>query len=315
MSFKSLQDTFIYKHLNSNNGITNTISKVMLEGEIVGRDMMQEAFMIIDKNFKFAMKNRVLKALDDGQLIMIYAPNNVRMPQAIPWFLTRNSKGEIVAVICVDIYGTRAKDSKDIRIDARKLYCLLEAAYIGRLSYFNSRTMSQRSSILTYGSSIYANMFVRVLNKKYALNVNKDKLNKVLFLSSKFFLINLLGMPNNQTTDNYALKSCKNPNNLLIEQMSETFKDSDFADLSSFLLALTTNPNTKDLIPGLTVRSYLEQFIFMYDGSALLALESFPYFIYNILSVTHGAYLNNQYNLENIVGPYGAKIYIDISNI
>ena len=315
MSFKSLQDTFIYKHLNSNNGITNTISKVMLEGEIVGKDVMQEAFMVIDKNFKFALKNRVMKALDDGQLIMIYAPNNVRMPQAIPWFLTMNSKGDIVAVICIDIYGTRGKDTADIRIDPRKLYCLLEAAYVGRMSYFNSRTMAQRSSILSYGSSVYANMFVRVLNKKYALNVNKDKLNKVLFLASKFFLINLLGMPNNQTTDNYALKTCKNPNNLLIQQMSESFKDEDFTDLSSFILALATNVNTKDLVPGLTVRSYLEQFIFMYDGSALLSLESLPYFLYNLLSVTHGAYLNNQYNLENIVGPYGAKIYIDISNI
>lgn len=315
MSFKSLQDTFIYKHLNSNNGITNTISKVMVEGEIVTKDDMQEAFMMIDKNFKFALKNRVMKALEGGQIVMIYAPNNVRMPQAIPWFLTRGSNGDIVAVVCIDIYGSRGKESRDIKIDPRKLYCLLEAAYVGRMSYFNSKTMAQRSSILTHGSSIYANMFVRVLNKKYALNVNKDKLNKVLFLASKFFLINLLGMHNNQTTDNYALKSCKNPNNMLIQQMSDSFKDSDYADLSSFIIALSTNPHTKDLVPGLTVRSYLEQFIFMYDGSALLSLESFPYFLYNVLSVTHGAYLNNQYNLENIVGPYGAKIYIDISNI
>ena len=59
MSFKSLQDTFIYKHLNSNNGITNTISKVMLEGEIVGRDDMQEAFMIIDKNGRNGLKQAI----------------------------------------------------------------------------------------------------------------------------------------------------------------------------------------------------------------------------------------------------------------
>lgn len=52
----------------------------------------------------------------------------------------------------------------------------------------------------------------------------------------------------------------------------------------------------------------------LYDPAALLSLESFQYFIYNIISVTTGAYINNQYVLEDIVGQNGAKIYVDLAN-
>ncbi|MNJ81915.1 hypothetical protein D3C77_809730 [compost metagenome] len=50
----------------------------------------------------------------------------------------------------------------------------------------------------------------------------------------------------------------------------------------------------------------------MYDGSALLALELFPYFMYNILSVVNGAYLNHQFILEDIVDRHGPKMYADL---
>ena len=52
----------------------------------------------------------------------------------------------------------------------------------------------------------------------------------------------------------------------------------------------------------------------MFGPASLLALESYQYFIYNINSVTTGAYINNQYILEDIVGQSGSKIYIDLAN-
>jgi hypothetical protein len=65
----------------------------------------------------------------------------------------------------------------------------------------------------------------------------------------------------------------------------------------------------------LAVRTYLENYIHMYESSALLALESFPYFLYNVISVTDGAYINNQYILEDIVDNNGTKIYADLMNL
>ena len=40
--------------------------------------------------------------------------------------------------------------------------------------------------------------------------------------------------------------------------------------------------------------------------------KDFGNFLYNIISVTNGGYINNQYILEGIVGNTGSKIYADL---
>jgi hypothetical protein len=157
-------------------------------------------------------------------------------------------------------------------------------------------------------------MFTRVLNKKYALNVDKSKMHKVLFLASKFYMINVLGLADNEMTFNYAIKNCVNGNPYTIKEVNNLVKTEDYKDLSTFILALAKQETGLGMV-DLTVRNYLEAFINMYDSSALLSLEAFPYFLYNVLSVTNGAYINNQYVLEDIVDHNGAKIYADLMNL
>jgi hypothetical protein len=190
----------------------------------------------------------------------------------------------------------------------------MEAAYLSRLCYYYSKQISNRNVIITNGSAIYSNMFTRVLNKKYALNVDKSKMHKVLFLSSKFYMINLLGLLDNEMTFNYALRNCVNGNPYSLKEVNDSISTDDYKDLSTFIKAIT-KPEVHLGMNDLTVRNYLEAFIHMYDASALLALESFPYFLYNVLSVTNGAYINNQYVLEDIVDTNGAKMYADLINL
>ena len=306
MSFKSLQDTFIYKHLNSNNGITNTISKVMLEGEIVGRDDMQEAFMIIDKNFKFALKQQVMKAYEDGEIILMYSPDSVRLPNALPFFLTRGGNGQVVAVVAVDLYGSMNQNG-DVHIDAKKLYTIMEAAFISKKYYLQNQKYITNRSVID-GCNIYANMLVKPLNKKYSLNVDRNKMHKVQFLAAKFYLINILGLKDGDTVTNYAMAVCKNGNPILLREADSMTKEEDYKNISTFIQALASERLGLGM-RDLTVRGFLEAFIHMYDGSTVLGLELFPYFMYTSNSVIHGAYLNNQYILEDIVENRGVKLY------
>ena len=54
---------------------------------------------------------------------------------------------------------------------------------------------------------------------------------------------------------------------------------------------------------------FLEAYILMFDSSAVLALESFPYFVYNVVAMANGAYINNQKLLEQIAGSDADKFY------
>ena len=311
---KPLQETFIFKHLNQNNKITKNINTI-IKGNALSKENLASQFLIIEKSYKFPLKQRVLKAFEDEQIILIFAPPTHKLPSSMPFFLTKNpSTGDVIGVVCVDQIGTINQDM-DIKCEPKKLYTLMEAAYLGRLAYLYQRNLGARNALITNGAAIYSAMFIKQLNKQYSLSVQPDKQSIILFLAAKFYMINLLGMKNSNIVDNYAMKVCKNPNVMILEELSDTIPDKAFDDLASFIQTLTTHELTKTILPGLTVRGYLEQFIFTFDGSALLSLESFIYFMTNVLGVVHGAYINNQYNFEAIVDVKGSKMYVDMANL
>lgn len=286
---------------------------LLKDGEVLSATDLEEPFVIIKKNFKYPLKYKVMEAFDNGLIVLIHGEPRTKLPTCLPFFLTKNNKDQVVAVISADIYGVMDKNG-DFKIDPKKLYCLMEGAYLARLHYFYEKQISSRPVIISHGSAIYAAMFVRVLNKKYALNINKSKYNAVIFLASKFYMINVLGLPNNEIVFNYAIKNCPNANLISLQELDSAFEDEYFLNLETFIKALAI-PEMGIGLKDLTVRGYLEAFINMYDASNLLSLEMFPYFMYNVLSVTNGAFINNQYVLEDIVGNSGAKMYNDLMSL
>lgn len=316
MKFKSLEDTFIYRHLNASNGLTKNILHIMKDGKVLTQKDLEEAFLIINKNFKFPLKYKVMEEFQEGDIKLLYSPENYRVPTCLPFFLSSDLErgNKVIASVVVDIYGRMNEETGSVTIDPKKLYCMMEGALLAR-KYYKDNAYLGKGSIASLGSAIYSGMFTRVLNKKYALNVDKSRMHKVIFLSSKFFLINVLGMPNNEITTNYAMKNCIGGNTFILKEVDEMVGEESYRDLSTFITALGTKKELSLKMDDLTVRGYLEKFISMYDASALLALEHFAYFMYNIISVVNGAYINNQYILEDIVEKYGPKLYVEIVNL
>lgn len=311
--FKSLEDTFVYRHLNGSNGLSNSIMGTLKEGRTLDSKDVEEAFMTINKNFKYPLKYDVMKEFETKGLVLLYAPEKIRIPTCLPFFLTKNNNG-VVSVVNVDIYGKMNKETGSVNIDAKKLYCMMEGAYFARKYFRHHQELSKRNVIITDGSSIYANMFTRVLNKRYALNIDRSKMHKVIFLASKFYMINILQMKDSETVTNYALKNCVNGNPFILKEVDSLLTEEDYKDLSSFVRALTKEELGLGM-GDLTVRGYLEQYINMYDASALMALEHFAYFMYTVLSALNGAFINNQYILDDIIEKHGAKLYNDMMSV
>ena len=315
MALKTLEKTFLYNHLNKSNHITKNIANSLSKGDRLTYENLEEAFMSIMKNYKYPLKHKIIDEVKKGNIILVYSPRNVKVPQYIPFILTRDNNTNVVAIVFVDIWSNKRNDETgDVKIDPKKLYCLIEAAYLARVCYHYNKQVSSKTPIITNGSAIYSQMFTKVLNKKYALNIDKNKYHKVLFLSSKFFITNILGIEDSDMVFNYCVKNCPNANIFSLKEVNEAVDESDFENIKTFIKALA-RPSTGLGMKDLTVRSYLEAFINMYDSTTLLALESFQYFIFNVNAVTNGAYINNQYILEEIVGPYGAKLYTAMMSI
>ena len=313
---KSVRDTFLYKSMNKGNYLDKTLKNAISKAKILKPANLEFEVNTINKYYKFGMKKSVMDKFDSGLLKAIVLPPGTaeRIPASVPFLLY--GANEIGSYVFIDTYCQYNKSSDTYNIDPKKLYCLLESGYIATLVQKNARVFSINNTMASEGGSIYAHMFIRVLNKKYALNVDRRAYAKVLFLAAKFFMINLLGMKkDSDAVSNYALKVSEADSPIMVRELETRFDEAGAAkDLSTFISFLRENAYLiSQSLAELTLRDYLTDFVNMYQSSSIFALEHLSYFLFMVDSVILGAYLNNQAVLEDVVGKSGAKLYTVIS--
>lgn len=307
---KAISDTFLYRNMNKGGELQNTVIKILKDSTPLVPTDLDEALIIINR-YKFPLKAEVLDSFANDEIRLVYPTLNTKLPSYMPFFLTKDH-GKIVSIIDASVYGTKNADGK-FRIDPKKLYCLMEGAYLSRLYYMHENAIKQKSKILMKGASMYSSMFTRVLNKQFSINVDKDKYQKILFLASKFYLINVIGLKDGDMVFNYAIKNTTSLSVPVLNDIHETFDEKYFKDFASFIEGLVINSDRLNLgLEELTARGFIETYIMMYDSAALLALEYFPYFVYNAICVINGAYINNQKLLEQVIGNDAAAFYSDL---
>lgn len=312
---KSLQQATTFNHLNVNGRVSNLVGQILDKADTVDMNSpgMEQAFVTM-KLYKYPLRPAVIDAVSNNKIIMKFAPNDMKMSRALPFVLTRSTDGVNRAVIMLDHFATKDRDG-NYNADAKKLYTILESAYLGLIYANNHQSLPSKSGIIKHGSLIYSEMFVRALSRKYALNSDRIKKHKVQFLASKFFIINVLGARDSETVTNYALANCAGGNNIILKEVDDIISEDAYTDLESLISALKNPDLNLNFGESLTTRSFIEQFIMMFDPTALLALEIFPYFTMTVNSVVNGAYINNQIILEDIVDKVGIKYYQEMINL
>lgn len=313
---KSIRDTFLYKSMNKSGYTDKTISTAIKKGIVLTPSDLAYEVNTISKIYKYADKEDVLRAYSEGILKPIVLPQglNERMTNSIPFMLGMNGR-QLIAYVFIDNYVTN-KDGA-YSIDPKKLYCLLESAYIAIKVQQAFVAISRNSIVCAEGATIFAHMFIRVLNKKYALNVDKRAYSKVLYLAAKYYLVSILGMEyNSDAANNYAMKVADITSPFMVNDLDEKFPKEAFTDLATFITAIANSAYLiSQSLANLTTREYIADFVNLYQPSSLFALEHLSYFLYMINSVVLGAYLNNQAVLEDIIGKSGVKIYNFVTNI
>jgi len=304
MGLKSTDQSYIFNMLNKNNAINNTV-KELLRAEDVKRSSIEEQLMIINKRYNEPLKREVLRAYDEGKIRIKYS-KEIKLPTAMPFILIKASGG-VVAVISLSTYSYKLEKSGDMSIDPKKLYTLIESAYIALKYTTNNLRYASASNLLTHGSIMYANMVYSAINKKFNIGMDKKKSELVMYFAAKFFMINVLAknIDAMEIINNTAKKNCKTLSPMVISEADEEFELNAYKDIAVFMEELARVCD----IHGLNVRNFLSTYMQMYGEGTLLGLELFPYFMMNICSAEHGAFMNNQYMFENIIEKDGPKLY------
>ena len=320
---KSVRDTYLYSQINKTGALDSNIKTLLTKGMVPTEKQLEQQISTINSYYKYPLKTMVLDALKEGNIKPMMFPAAItadnKVPTCMPFILT---KGDIPvapnAVAIIDNYATIDKELGIVNIDKAKFYTFLEGAYVARGIQITFRTLRNNTIMYTEAASVWAHMFTRLLNKRFALNINRTAYDKVMYLAAKFFMINLLQLKESDLIDKYASKIAKDINPIVMKRLNDKMYENGnpFENIATFIQALAASGYL--IINGLqelTVREYTKDYINMYQNTALFALEHLSYFIFNIFSTVNGAFLNNQYSFKDVLGHSGEKVYGYVCNI
>lgn len=305
MNYKPMQSTTIYSFLRE--PINSTVQKLSGDGTILlSQKELEEQFLMIKNYVNSPLKNKIMNELNQKTMRLIYSQDTGL--SYIPFILRgdRNT-GRVQSVdVVVSAYGNM-KENGTVNIEYRKLYTLMESAYLAKNFLLRYDRYRNNNALIAQGSLLYANMFIKPINKRYNLNVDRERENKVLFLAAKFYLKNVLGIQNEEIIFNTAMKACKGGNPHILQEVNMIVGEESFVNVASFIESLKTDALHLGL-NDLQVRGYLDTFIQLYGQSTIFALELIPYFIFVGNAALNSMGLVNNYNLESIMEKGMAKI-------
>lgn len=311
-----LSNSYQWNMLNKDNRVNLTVQMLAKNGESVTLDRMPTAASIIRNRMRSPILNDMVEAISDGRLILLFVPdNNVQVPAFLP-FVTLQQDRAFTAIVFLNLCGAKAGDGDEIIIDERKLKVAMESAYLAEqmLDYTNSGKL-QSANILKPSSKMYTYMITECINRKHSIKMDQAIFNAITYVVSKFFMRTVLGATTSEDSiDTYCMGNCVNPNPGLIHQYVDEFGEEDYQDIATLITKISEVPQMKSRVGKLTVSNFTESYINMYDAAALLAMEIYPYFVYNVLSVNETTYANNYFHLKNIVGDDGKKLYATLTS-
>ena len=274
--YKSMRDCYVYQQMAHiiNDSLAGSVNK----GRVLTPIELEEQFMMIKKYVNSAIKTSVLAEFEQGLIRLIYSPEDVRRVRSLPFAMRPGVNGKICVDVYVHLHGNMRQDGQ-VNIHYRRLYNLMECAYLAKKFVTKFDRYKNNSSMLQQGCILYSNMFIKPINKKFNLHVDVNRENRVRFLAAKFYLKNIMGLQNEEIVFNNALKACKGGNPILLKELDMLFPEEAFMNLGTFIDALKDEKLNLGL-GGLTVRGYLDSYIGLYGDTTIFGLELFPYFLF-----------------------------------
>ena len=292
----SMEDSYIYNMFNDANQITRRLVQVLKDGIRVTPDKFEEQYLQIKKSHMSPLIREVMDAYDNGDIEIIRNENNVKIPTSLP-FIVRRAGTRVISTIFISSFTTVDEDG-NLGIAARALYSIMESAYIGRLYHVNPARLLRNSSLARLMCEIYLNMYMRVLNRDYAISLEKDLYNNVMYVVSKFFYKNMWEM-NDENSTNYAISMLPPSRNMII--LNETIEAYEQADVKSIPQLFEFIRGMAGRMKDLNIRLFIERWINSYNASAILAMDYLPYLFFVVSSTLLGSFLVSQKTISDII--------------
>lgn len=309
----SISESYIYGLFNTSNEIQSRIIKALTKGRILDSSYIQEQIIQIQKTRISPISERVLNAFREGTIQLVFV-DDYKMTKSIPFIIHKTKDGKAKASVFVSSFATMNKMGDALQIPMKTLYILMESAYVGLQMQLHPLNVQRNSTIMKVCNHIYTEMFMRILNKEYALSIDVTLHDKVSFVVSRFFLETVWEMKNESILYTYASQETTSPNHDVLKILFEEYslaKVSNLTDLFDFM------KKEFPRMESLTVRYFVERYINTYNGSAILAMDYLPYVIFVVINMLLGGFIVSQGSLNDIIKntPMVNKFYPELTKL
>lgn len=290
----TLTDTVLYKAFSAQNDISAIVRASLKYSTIITKDMIMEQIIQIQRSKLTPISDEVLQGYLNGDVMLIYAKRG-KVPQLLP-FITLKMNGRYKSFVFVNNYGTLVEKEDTaggthLNIPMVNLYTLMEAAYVSKRYYEYPARVTKNISLMTTCCRMYSSMFLRILNKEYALSLNQAIFNEVNFCISKFFLENIWDMTSKETSKNYAfnmLSPTYRPNVDLLSDEYDLRNITNVEQLIDFIKTLDPS------LEKLNLRYFTQCWLNTYKASTLFGVECLPYFLFTLEATIISSFIVNQ---------------------
>lgn len=292
---KSYGDSYLYnKNLKSYDA--KLIDFIMKADKI---DKTDTAF----EDIRYDVKKRQItsylaKVMDSNAIILLYQA--MPLPKAFKVFAANDIKGDGKVKIFIDtsdifnkVNGKWTCNNIDIFI------AYLVSAMNQRIYYADPKRLLMKDGIISAGAYAFSSLFTYIIDYLYKISSVSSVRDKCLYLSSMYYLVNILGKDINDSSQ----RLCRS-----IAGISEKEEEIINIQIDKESCYLNINYFIQEIgkaLPGLTkltLDAFLEKWLYIYGVGTQFALELYPAFASMMTNVYVGCYLNNQKTIEKIAG-------------
>lgn len=293
----TMEDSLVYKTFNQANGVVDKIVKYLSSGVPLDKSYIEDQYAIIRRGAGISpLSQKVLEAFNNGDIEIVWN-NTEKVGVAMPFIVRRKSNGKVVSTIFINAFAT-IKDDSILVIPAKQLYGLMEGAYIALKLQTDPVKVMKNAELMMTTASVYTEMMARILNKEYALTLDKVLYDKVCYCIKRFYLECVWEYPNTGLVSNYASSDLKYIQQFDLDALDATYSKMEIKTIANLLeFVKSLSPRMSDL----NLRYYIERFIKTYHGASILSIDYLPYVFFVITNVVMSTFLVSQTALNDII--------------
>ncbi len=235
--------------------------------------------------------------LDKGSIVLMINPPPI--PRAFKVFCAKDIKEDKASKVFIDVSeivgdkdGEYSIKNKDVDIFISYLSCALNT-----LIYYTDLGILVNNSVLVQcGCTAFAKLSANIIDYLRIGGVDNVRA-KVLYISALYYQVKLLGKDVTDLTRRLAIKIS-----------GLTSREADILDV---MVPVASFENIKTFVEtiakvikvdALRLETFVDKWIYLYGSGTQYAMELYPSFANMLINAYVGAYINNQKQIEKLVG-------------